>query len=133
MRRRGGDVPPAPVPEDVPAVTEADAVAGGAVRVTGVGLGEVDTACTRAAAEGEAAEGEAAAEEGAGGAVITLAGGLEEDGELGVGVADAEGDVPRVAPAGYHGRLPKRIGKASRSSAAGTWPVVKGSGPVLPG
>jgi hypothetical protein len=116
-----------PLPEGAPAVTDAGAVAGGVVRLTPEGLAVVDAAC--AAAEGDAA-GE---EETAGGAVITPAGGLEDGDAPGVGVAEGEGAVPRVAPGGYHCRLPNGIGKASRSRAAGTSAVVKGSGPGLPG
>lgn len=91
-----------PPPEGAPGLTEAGAVAGGAVGVTGVGvagaaLGEVDAACT-CAATGAGPPAEA----GADAAVITPAGGLEAGGELGVGVAEGEGVEPRVARGGYH-------------------------------
>jgi hypothetical protein len=102
------------------------------VAVTGVGAGVAATgvATSDAGWTRDAADGDAVGR-GIGAAVMTPAGGLE-DGDVegvGVGLAEAVGGVPRVAPGVYHCRLPKGTGSASRSRASGTSLVVKGSLP----
>ena len=90
-------------------------------------LAPLEAACTCDAVESETAASDV------GNGVITPAGEPEDGEVLDVELAEEDGGAPRVAPDGYHWRLPKATGNATRSSAAGTWLVVKASGPELPG
>jgi hypothetical protein len=135
MKRAGGD-PPEGSPAGGALESAGVWVRGAGVALAAIGVGDGvaaagvaagDAVWTRTSSLGDAVG------TGVGEAVMTPAGGLEGGGLVGEGLGEPAGWLPGAVPGTYHCRLANGTGKASRSSASGTWLVVKGSGPVSPG